>query len=447
MQNKKTICVLAAFEDVGSGRSLEAYYQQLTKSSLLTPVMAYTNPISFAQASSSVTNKILFPIPPVKKSRSNLLLDTTYRPWLDSCKNYIRFIKAFLGDHLIWILDNVWPELEDKMDYKVIQVFHGELFDVGCSYFNPPKSQSFKHYGLILVYGQLMKDRIMQRCQLNNDNRIKIIGRVLNDSLYKGVYSKNAILNDYGLSSSQKTLLYAPTWESKKIWSIGKKKDDPKILKNFCDFCQIHNLNLIIRPHPISLQHYQIKNTYKKITVGYNNVYFDDSTNHILDGPNKSLVAADILITDLSSIALDFMSLNKPAIFLYPKAENAKTLWGDNLPSLEKVATISHVVKNFNELYSLIQQLLKYREKTELIEKRRKIVAYGLTYTDGKSGLRFKKEVESYVKSLKPPSFNPWKLISSGLQKSQKIVNKHQTHTPICLQLSPEFINRYFLTE
>ncbi|HUC94794.1 MAG TPA: CDP-glycerol glycerophosphotransferase family protein [Candidatus Saccharimonadales bacterium] len=399
MNTRKIACLLMAFEDVGSGRTLEVYYKSLLLSPILVPIMVYTNKTSFLNSPKYISNKILFKIPGVSKSKSLAEVNIKYKVWFNECKRAIKVIKNLLGSNCIWITDNVWPELEKEIGKNIVQVFHGELFDVGLgSYFDYPKNLSFKKYLLIFVHGKLMRNRVIQRCGLQqHDKRIHMVGRVLNDTLYDGSIKKGNVLKQYGLDGKRNTILYAPSWESKRIWPIGGQKDDVSRMKDFCKFCETEKINLVIRPHPITIQHHVSEQIFKKFAKKFSNVYIDNPLEPDSRIPNKSIVASDILVTDLSSIALDAMSMGKPAVFIYPD-KIRKRRWGDNLPSIKEVEKVSYTVENLLDLENKLHDLLSKKEKRGKITARRRFVNYAFSEIKGKSGKLFRSCLENCVK-------------------------------------------------
>jgi hypothetical protein len=83
-----------AFEDVGSGRTLEVYYKSLLLSPILVPIMVYTNKTSFLNSPKYISNKILFKIPGVSKSKSLAEVNIKYKVWFNECKRAIKVIKS-----------------------------------------------------------------------------------------------------------------------------------------------------------------------------------------------------------------------------------------------------------------------------------------------------------------------------------------------------------------
>ncbi len=426
-------CLITALEsDVGMGRSMEVYYQNLQNSKIIFPIMVYTREYSYSHAPDWVKNKVLSPLKEVDHEIADCEREFCQKPksehvtsqqWLKECINYIIFLRKLFGERIIWVLDMVVPEIEFYMGKHIVQVFHGELFEYGKGYFTSHTNSSFQYYSLMLFHGQLSKNKMLAKTGISpSDPRIKIIGRVLNDTLYNGQIKRRDILSEYGLSVQQKTVLYAPSWNSKKIWPIGERREDIGHLQQLCAFLKSRNVNLIVRPHTISIHHYNVKKDYLSALKGFKNVYFDDATYSNILGPNKSLVAADIMVTDLSSIATDFLSLGKPVIFVYPDITSG--FW-DNIIPYEEVSRVSYSVRNFEDLFKTLEKLLTTRENRRVIQNRRLFSAYTLAFTDGVSGRRFRKEIESYAREMGPKNYLNPIYLRKYLQFWQKFENRH----------------------
>lgn len=409
---RKVPCLVLAFESaIGCGKNMEVYYKYLLNSDDAFPVMVYTDAFAFNRAPGWIKNKIIYSIPKTThepkdcdKYFCNLSL-TKHRSrtlWNDDCIKFVIYLRHVFGENTIWIIDTTFHEIEKYMGRYIVQVFHTELFSVH-SYFNSRSAYFFKNYWLIFVPGYLLKKLVMMHCRISKkDSRLQMIGRVLDDSIHDSSLQKEKILREFHLNRNNKTVLYAPTWESTKIWPIGKKEHDLNNLLRFYEFARLNNLNVVLRPHPISMGHFNVKKVYLESIQNLRNIYFDDTTHSSIYGPNKSLLIADILITDLSSIAIDFMSLGKPVIFLYPQKKFG--LW-DNFPSFAKVNRISYTARSFGQLFYMLNFLLYSKESVRRITRRKKFVSLALSSIEGKSGLLFNTILHNHLQKMSPFDF------------------------------------------
>lgn len=109
---------------------------------------------------------------------------------------------------------------------------------------------------------------------------------------------KSALRKRLGIESGKKVILYAPTWRgtwNEASFDKGRLLDDLKAME---------------RPdcHTLFRGHYQVEQTLEELSANSMVVPNEIDTNTLL-----SIV--DILITDYSSIAIDFISCEKPIIF------------------------------------------------------------------------------------------------------------------------------------
>ena len=399
---------MAIESDLGCGRNMDVYYKNLENSDVVLPIMVYSRLSSYQNAPKWIKNKVVYNVPFTTHYLENCYPDCkldpdehiTHEKWTSEFIKFIYLIKKIYKNRAMWLLDHPLPILEKAMGPHLIQIFHGELFKIGpASYFNSENMASFYSYDRIFISGKLLFDEVIRHTKINpKDSRIRMTGRVLNDSLYTKELNKKHILKQFKLNPLQKTVVYAPSWESLKIWPIGKRNKDVLNLEKFCEFIKSNNLNLIIRPHPICIYQYDIKPKIIRTIKKFPNMYFDDSSSSSYYGPNKTIIAGDVLVTDLSTISVDFMSLGKPAIYLYP--DNSTGLWGKFFPTIEQVAAVSYVAKNFSELNSLIKKLTLTNESLEIKLKRKETVSYVFHNNNGTAGNIFLQELESYTLEL-----------------------------------------------
>jgi len=120
-------------------------------------------------------------------------------------------------------------------------------------------------------------------------------------------YNKGLIDDDYKtklrLGKYKKVILYAPTFRDK---GYTKFPFHQNFLKTLNEFLHKNNFVLLILEHPLQLSKLEI-NSFSNIRR---------VTNQVKD-VNDLLIHVDVLISDYSSIVMDFVLLKKPIIF-YP---------------------------------------------------------------------------------------------------------------------------------
>jgi CDP-glycerol glycerophosphotransferase (TagB/SpsB family)/uncharacterized coiled-coil DUF342 family protein len=179
--------------------------------------------------------------------------------------------------------------------------------------------ETFINTNIYFVTGELDETKIrknLEKCELQNKIEVINGGYPKSDYLFQGNQpSKDEIFSKLNLDPRKKTLLYAPSWEAGlSLNEFGVSLIDT-ILQN-------EDYNLIVKIHPNSflisytggiIWEEQFKNYFYK-----QNFHFASDLNI-----NELLIISEIMITDFSSVALEFLALEKPVIYLdCPKFEN-----------------------------------------------------------------------------------------------------------------------------
>lgn len=155
----------------------------------------------------------------------------------------------------------------------------------------------------LITSSKNIEDYYSEAFQISKD-KIKPLGLPRADYYFEGHDIddlKSKFLDRYAISSDKKIVLYAPTF-----------RDEEKY-NNVFDYLDLENFNeslgdeyvLALRLHP------KIKDFYKE-NISAKGDYIDCS-----DYPSEQelLLISDILITDYSSIMIEFAMLNKPIVF------------------------------------------------------------------------------------------------------------------------------------
>jgi len=277
----------------------------------------------------------------------------------------------FLG-----IIRRLFPFYKLKHRTKWVDVWHGLAFkDVGRG-----KMLVNYNYDLAFVTSNFFKKHYAENSDILK--KIKITGYPRTDPLIKKSFNREKIIRKIGIPSNRKNILYAPTWGYKRKFFFPWEKIE-RFIEDVEFFCEKNNCNFLIRMHP----------NWYKLNIGLRN-----KLNRVLDGkkyifhlsPNiykdaeVILYISDVLITDWSSIANDFILLHKPIIFLDIPSPVEKFV-------LTPEDRVGYIVKNKFEFFKRLQEAIKGSDI--FAEQRKKLIKKLYEHLDGNSSKRCAIEV------------------------------------------------------
>ena len=138
------------------------------------------------------------------------------------------------------------------------------------------------------------------------------------DPLLNGHHHRDQVLGGLGLDPGPFTVLFAPAWEQQGCLRSGTLSRD--VLRSVA----AQNMNLVIRLHPVSYVEadHPLNDLFTGGTDWEAEIGRQVAGSRIVHvtTPGYSieplLAAADCLVTDFSSVALDFLALGKPVVHL-----------------------------------------------------------------------------------------------------------------------------------
>lgn len=210
------------------------------------------------------------------------------------------------GAHLYLSTNQFTPGL---IDVYSVCFFHGQ----------PSKGITFNRraletYDAFFFYGPLHHkalERYLRRHGTKNFcPRIVETGYPKTDPLFDGSLSRERIRAGFGFSVDLPTVLYAPAFnEHASLRTAGRE-----IVERLS---RIEGINVLIK-----LAGHTIENTVRGYSTGgvdwpaLLRAYENDRLKLVLDPDiNPCLVAADIMLTDVSGVAWDFLALRKPVVY------------------------------------------------------------------------------------------------------------------------------------
>ncbi len=272
-------------------------------------------------------------------------------------KNGICGIPMFLRTDVWVVAHNSFQRIPliPHKNYKTIMIWHG----IG---YKARKGQNisklFSNYDVLCTSSEWIKKR---RAEVWNVplEKIYATGYPRLDRLLKYIDYRRDTLKEWNISVKNKVILYAPTFGTG-IYPWEKYEG----FKRLCEFCKKKNCFLIIRLHPYSKVN---KRKLSAIIRNYSNV----RQMNMNDEPDtmKILSITDILITDWSSIATDFLVAKRAIIYMdvnmelaIGKEDGMRVVPTDMRPG-EKVATEAE----FFDALKICLKLNRFKEEQEKI--------------------------------------------------------------------------------
>ena len=162
----------------------------------------------------------------------------------------------------------------------------------------------------LIVTSEDIKKYYAEAFQIS-ENKIKALGLPRMDYYFENNDSKelkNKFSKDYGISPDKKIILYAPTFRDEEEFNnVFNYFDLEKFNKELSD-----EYVLALRLHP------KIKNFYKE-DISSKGQYIDVSD---FKNEQELMLLSDMLITDYSSIMIEYAILNRPIVFFTYDLDN-----------------------------------------------------------------------------------------------------------------------------
>lgn len=213
------------------------------------------------------------------------------------------------------------------------------------------------------------------------------LGQPRNDVLFDKNFIDKA-RNDIDInfnSSGKKIILYAPTWRGYDVSSQFPFKREDFVSLN--DFMEKNNYIFLYRPHYIEniIDGSLIKNL--------NSIKIADVNKEPYT--QKLIAACDMIITDYSSIIVDFLILNKPIAFIPFDEEKYNNYRGLVVNFNNDVHTPGPKIKIMEDLIRYLEEIRDNNDSYK--EFRNEAIKYYFTYFDGNSCKRVWNLIKSCI--------------------------------------------------
>lgn len=216
----------------------------------------------------------------------------------------------------MWLADAfLSPQIWGRVPKRVLSVHlpHGHPVKFACL----PK-ENFEHFDVHFVTGELHRKQTeftIAHYGITRPIRIFDVGLPKSDKLMSNQYDREAELRRLGLDPSRPTVIYAPSWEE----GLSLRAFGARL---FEQLISLEDWNVIVKLHPASL----VPTTHPQYSFYTGNVdwrvHLDSYARascfrHIVANEIDPLLAAsDVMVTDISGVALEFLCLLKPVVYV-----------------------------------------------------------------------------------------------------------------------------------
>jgi CDP-glycerol glycerophosphotransferase (TagB/SpsB family) len=250
-----------------------------------------------------------------------LLADPRVRTWLISGRNHHRAteifrdapreaqvvsprqammnrVDAYVAAHLVWT-----PLLRCTCR---VQMFHGVAGKFSRVYDRP--ATSMRHWDrLFFINRRRLRNHVASGAIDADSPAIRLVGMPKADCLVDGSISRDRMLAAHGVAPARRTVLYAPTWT--RFSSLNAMGED--VVSRLIDA----GYTVLVKLHDLSLDP-AFANSGGVDWVTRLRPVLARGHGHLIMSSDASpwLVAADVLITDHSSIGFEYLLLDRPVI-------------------------------------------------------------------------------------------------------------------------------------
>lgn len=197
------------------------------------------------------------------------------------------------------------------------------------------------------------------------------VGYPRNDILLESINKRNEILKGIGakVATYDKIIIWLPTFRKHKFKDKqdGNEPGNPFYITDFDtnkfnNLLKSHNALCILKPHPFAI-HYKMSKSYKNIMIVDDSwlVEKDITLYHLLG-------CSDILISDVSSVIIDYLLMDKPIICISEDFEEYGETRGYYFEDTEKWIP-TKVLKTQQEAFEMIKHILE--KETDPFEEKR----------------------------------------------------------------------------
>ncbi len=264
--------------------------------------------------------------------------------------------KYIIHDHCSKFLDYISSDR-----HVCFNLWHGSpIKSIGCADSgltqNTKRRYSYmSKHGYIFVSSDIYKIIFSSLFQIN-PNRLPITGVVRTDVIFNKKQDSH-IREKFDLGGFDKVVLYAPTYKTR-YSRVDVEVDFENIFglenysqEDFLQYLKTNNICLLIKPHPFEEKQF-IKHLQDNNYDQCENIRILKFRDLIVSNININEIfnLTDLIISDFSSITIDYAILNKPILYMGNYLDKYKQCRGFILPDNYRILMPGEMVLSYEDL-------------------------------------------------------------------------------------------------
>ena len=302
--------------------------------------------------------------------------------------------------------DQLWVKL--PRGSRRIQMFHGVAGKYGHIYDAPQKSMRDWHR-LFFINRRRLQNHITSKAIDADSPAAKLIGMPKLDCLVDGSFARNSLLRTLGLDPQKKSVLYAPTWSPySSVNAMGKE-----LITRLCEA----GFGVIVKLHDRSRETQYIhsggKDWGKELAP-----ILSQYGGHLATGSDACpyMAAADVLITDHSSVGFEYLLLDHPIIRIEMPELIARTNIHQDYVTM--LADVSITVSAAKQAVEAVEKALASPQQQS---PERKMIAQELFYQPGSATLRAMRELYDVIELAPLPTSSVIPLVDNKFHSTPSL--------------------------
>jgi CDP-glycerol glycerophosphotransferase (TagB/SpsB family) len=288
---------------------------------------------------------------------------------------------AYLAADMLWV---TLPR-----GTRRIQMFHGVAGKYSSVYDTPDRSM--REWDRLFFINRRRMENYIRVGAIDADSQAaRLVGYPKLDCLVDGTLSRDEVLNELGIDPSSRTVLYAPTWSPySSLNAMGEELVTKLVAAGYSVIVKLHD-----RSRDLEYKHSGGVDWAERLEP-----ILRSGGGWLADRSDACpyLAAADVLITDHSSVGFEYLLLDRPIIRIEMSELIANTDINPDYVALLREASVS--VRNVEETLTAVEK--SFCDSRSLSQSRR-AVAEELFYQPGTATERAVRELYD-VMELDPP--------------------------------------------